>query len=68
MRGQKNKLSNNSTVDGFPSNYCGRKTVMSLTANMSPLIPPWIRKHMPSNVWDEIIYPFPNFNGATVEV
>ena len=31
MRGQKNKLSNKSPVDGFPSNYCGRKTVMSLT-------------------------------------
>ena len=23
---------------------------------------------MPSKVWDEIIYPFPNFNGAAVEV
>ena len=23
---------------------------------------------MPSKVWDEIIYPFPNFNGATIEV
>ena len=23
---------------------------------------------MHSNVWDEITYPFPNFNGATVEV
>ena len=32
MRGQKDKLSNKSPVDGFPSNYCGRKTVMSLTA------------------------------------
>ena len=27
----KNKLSNKSPVDGFPSNYHGRKTVMSLT-------------------------------------
>ena len=24
--------------------------------------------HMPSKVWDEITYPFPNFNVATVEV
>ena len=24
--------------------------------------------HMPSKVWDGIIYPFPNFNGGTVEV
>ena len=23
---------------------------------------------MPGKVWDEIIYPFPNVNGATVEV
>ena len=23
---------------------------------------------MPSKVWNEIIYPFPNFNGAAVEV
>ena len=24
--------------------------------------------HMPCNVWDEITYPFLNFNGCTVEV
>ena len=24
--------------------------------------------HMPSKVWDEITYPFPNFNGCTVEL
>ena len=24
--------------------------------------------HMPREVWDQITYPFPNFNGATVEV
>ena len=23
---------------------------------------------MPSKVWDEITYPFPNFNGRTIEV
>ena len=32
------------------------------------LIPVWIRNRMPSEVWDEIIYPFPNFNGCTVKV
>ena len=32
------------------------------------LIPAWIRNHMPSKMWDEITYPFPNFNGSTVEV
>ena len=24
--------------------------------------------HLPSKVWDEIAYPFPNFNGFTIEV
>ena len=32
------------------------------------LIPAWISNYMPSEVWDEIIYPFLNFNGCTVEV
>ena len=31
-------------------------------------IPAWIRNHMPSKVWDEITYPFPKFNGCTIEV
>ena len=32
------------------------------------LIPAWINNHMPSKMWDEISYPFPNFNSYTVEV
>ena len=32
------------------------------------LISAWISNHMPSKKWDEITYPFPNFNSATVEV
>ena len=28
----------------------------------------YINNHMPSKMWDEITYPFANFNGATVEV
>ena len=31
------------------------------------LILTWISNHMPSHVWDEITYPFPNFNGCTFE-
>ena len=31
------------------------------------LIPAWISNHMPRKVWAEIAYPFPNFNGCTVE-
>ena len=32
------------------------------------LIPAWISNYMPGKVWDEITYPFLNFNGCTVEV
>ena len=32
------------------------------------LIPAWTSNHKPSKVWDEIIHPFLNFNGCTVEV
>ena len=31
-------------------------------------IPAWISNHMPGKVWDEITYPFTNFNGYTVDV
>ena len=32
------------------------------------VISAWISNHIHYNVWDEITYPFPNFNGCTVEV
>ena len=32
------------------------------------LIPAWISNYTHYNVWEEITYPFLNFNGATVEV
>ena len=28
----------------------------------------WISINMRSKVWAEITYPFPNFNGSTVEI
>ena len=28
--------------------------------------PAWINNYMPRKVWDEIIYPFPNFNGCSL--
>ena len=34
----------------------------------STWIPAWISNHILSKVWDEITYPFPNFNACTVEV
>ena len=36
--------------------------------NMDYLTPAWIGNHILSNVYDEITYPFSNFNGETVEV
>ena len=32
------------------------------------LIPAWISNHRLTTVWGENTYPFPNFNGSTVEV
>ena len=32
------------------------------------LIPAWINDHMPGNGWYGITYPFPNFNGCTIEL
>ena len=32
------------------------------------LIPAWISNHIHFELWDEITYPFLNFNGCTVEV
>ena len=31
------------------------------------LIPVWISIHTPSKVWDEITYPFLNFNDCTIK-
>ena len=49
------------------------KTSINIGAWMSndiqgPLLLSWISNHMPNKVWDEITYPFLNFNGCTVEV
>ena len=36
--------------------------------HISTSIPVCIGDHMPNRVWDEITYPFPNFDSCTVEV
>ena len=36
-----------------------------LLYELTLIIPAWIRNHMPSKVWDEITYPFPNSLGLT---
>ena len=47
-------------IDGYPMDF--------FYWHGYTLNPAWISNHMPSEVWDDIIYPFPKFNGATVEV
>ena len=42
-------------------------TKISLYQHGLLLMPGWISNYNHYNLWDEIIYPFPNFNGATVE-
>ena len=42
-----------------------RDSPVSLTG--FTLILAWISNHIPSKLWDEIIYPFPNFSGTTAE-
>ena len=37
-----------------------------LSRTLINLIRAWISNHLPSKVWDEITYPFPTFNDATV--
>ena len=32
------------------------------------LTPAWISYHIHHKMWNEITYPFPNFNGATIEL
>ena len=46
-----------------------------MDGHVSPLLltwinfdPAWISNNIYYKVWDEIIYPFLNFNGATVQV
>ena len=57
--------------------WYGRSTIRILSYNLGPgphlliwfnFTPVWISNHMPSKVWDEITYLFPNFNGVVVGV
>ena len=45
---------------GFKQNTMGLFYKHGLT-----LIPAWISYYMAGEVWDEITYPFPNFNDCT---
>ena len=39
-----------------------------VTTHGLTLTPTWISNYMYHNIWDENTFPFPDFNGATVEV
>ena len=39
--------------------------VRAKTTNLNPV---WMSNYIQYKMWDKITYPFPNFNGATVEV
>ena len=47
----------------FETNFCSRFYLHGAT-----LVPVWISYCIHYKMWDEIIYPFPTFNGATVEI
>ena len=53
---------------GFGASYIRDLTVITVEAAWSFMIHELLFNHTPSKVWGEITYPFPNFNGATVEV
>ena len=44
------------------------ESVLSAATIGLTLIPAWISNFTHYDAWDEITYPFLNFNGATVEV
>ena len=48
--------------------WFGTRQFQSYSPELLPNIPAWISNHIPSKVLDKVIYPFPNFNGPTVEV
>ena len=50
-------------MDMINVNSCGPVYQQGLT-----LILAWVSNQMPSKVWDEITYTFPNFNGSAVEM
>ena len=47
------------------SSILGQPSLALVWFNLNP---EWISNHIRYKVWDEITYPFLNFNGATVEV
>ena len=55
----------NSGFDIFSTTFRGLEPLLLLLLKWFNFNP---SSHISSTVWDEIIYPFPNFNGCTVDV
>ena len=51
-----------------PFYWHGLTLVPAWISTWLTLVPAWISNHMPNKVWNEITYPFSNFNSLTVEV
>ena len=47
---------------------CLEYSGFNITCIIMDFIVAWISNHVPGKVWNEITYPFPNFNGRAVEV
>ena len=48
--------------------WLSNSTPVAPFTNMAQFfIPAWVSNHMPNKLWDEITYPFPNFNSATIK-
>ena len=52
----------------LPSQAAEGNTPHSTVWRVLTLIPAWVSNQKNSNVWDGIIYPFPNLNGCIVDV
>ena len=56
------------TLTTFKAVSCCSSPLLPILQTWINFIPTWISNDMPSKVWDESIYPFPNFNGTAIEV
>ena len=52
-------------TDSFLNHWSWPVLLTRIDFNMNPT---WISNYIACKVWDEITYPFPNFNGCTIDV
>ena len=62
------KLQQNQSIQKITSVFYKIEACSLFYLHGLTLIPAWISNHIHYKVWDEITYPFLNFNGCTVEV